>query len=138
MYVLGISCYYHDAAAALIEDGRLLSAAQEERFSRIKHDPSFPQRAIDLIPAITHVDGTGRLQTVHRDLSPRYYRLIEKVRGGHRGARDPQHVVQSQGRADRVVAGGRLPYLHAERHGCPRPSKRPRDQVTAAMRPGRA
>ncbi len=47
MYVLGVSCYFHDAAAALIEDGRLVAAAEEERFSRKKHDFSFPERAID-------------------------------------------------------------------------------------------
>ena len=46
-YILGISCFYHDAAAALIENGRVIAAAQEERFSRRKHDPSFPRRAID-------------------------------------------------------------------------------------------
>lgn len=47
MYVLGISCYYHDSAAALIEDGVLVAAAEEERFSRIKHDNGFPHHAID-------------------------------------------------------------------------------------------
>ncbi|MCI0407626.1 MAG: hypothetical protein L0191_03515, partial [Acidobacteria bacterium] len=47
MHILGISCYYHDAAAALIQDGRLVAAAQQERFSRRKHDPSFPAGAID-------------------------------------------------------------------------------------------
>lgn len=46
MNILGISCYYHDAAAALLQDGLLIAAAQEERFSRIKNDPSFPVRAI--------------------------------------------------------------------------------------------
>jgi carbamoyltransferase len=46
MNILGISCYYHDAAAALLRDGVLVAAAQEERFSRIKNDPSFPLRAI--------------------------------------------------------------------------------------------
>ncbi len=46
MNILGISCYYHDAAAALLQDGVLVAAAQEERFSRIKNDPSFPRRAI--------------------------------------------------------------------------------------------
>lgn len=46
MRILGISCYYHDAAAVLLEDGVLLAAAQEERFSRRKHDPGFPERAI--------------------------------------------------------------------------------------------
>ncbi len=46
MYILGISCFYHDAAAALIEDGKLVAAAMEERFSRKKHDNSFPQKAV--------------------------------------------------------------------------------------------
>lgn len=47
MNILGLSCYYHDAAAALLSDGVLVAAAQEERFSRIKQDPSFPRRAIE-------------------------------------------------------------------------------------------
>ena len=42
MYILGLSCYYHDSAAALIKDGILIAAAQEERFSRKKHDSGFP------------------------------------------------------------------------------------------------
>lgn len=46
MYILGISCFYHDAAAALIKDGALIAAAEEERFSRIKHDFDFPENAI--------------------------------------------------------------------------------------------
>ena len=46
MYILGISAYYHDSAAALLKDGKVVAAAQEERFSRIKNDPSFPRRAI--------------------------------------------------------------------------------------------
>ena len=45
--ILGISAFYHDAAAALLVDGRLAAAAQEERFTRRKHDPAFPARAID-------------------------------------------------------------------------------------------
>jgi carbamoyltransferase len=46
MYILGISCFYHDSAVALIEDGKLVAAAMEERFSRKKHDNSFPAQAI--------------------------------------------------------------------------------------------
>jgi len=46
MRILGISAYYHDSAAALIEDGQVIAAAQEERFTRKKHDPRFPHRAI--------------------------------------------------------------------------------------------
>ncbi|HLG94598.1 MAG TPA: carbamoyltransferase N-terminal domain-containing protein, partial [candidate division Zixibacteria bacterium] len=45
MYILGLSCFYHDSAAALIKDGELIAAAQEERFTRKKHDPSFPENA---------------------------------------------------------------------------------------------
>jgi carbamoyltransferase len=45
--VLGISAHYHDAAAALVRDGEIVAAVQEERFSRIKHDPRFPVRAIN-------------------------------------------------------------------------------------------
>lgn len=46
MDILGISCYYHDAAAVVLRDGQLLAAAEEERFSRIKHDFGFPKTAI--------------------------------------------------------------------------------------------
>ena len=45
--ILGISAFYHDSAAALVIDGEIAAAAQEERFTRKKHDEGFPQRAID-------------------------------------------------------------------------------------------
>ncbi len=47
MTILGISCFYHDAAACIIRDGRLLAAAQEERFTRLRHDAEFPVHAIN-------------------------------------------------------------------------------------------
>jgi carbamoyltransferase len=47
MRILGISAFYHDSAAALIDDGRIVAAAQEERFTRRKHDAGFPRRAIE-------------------------------------------------------------------------------------------
>src|SRR6476660_8967408 len=47
MNILGISCYFHDASAALLQDGRLIAAAEEERFTRKKHDYEVPQNAID-------------------------------------------------------------------------------------------
>ena len=47
--ILGISAFYHDSAAALIQDGEIIAAAQEERFSRIKHDERFPQNAIKYV-----------------------------------------------------------------------------------------
>jgi carbamoyltransferase len=46
MYILGISAFYHDSAACIIRDGEIIAAAQEERFSRVKHDERFPQNAI--------------------------------------------------------------------------------------------
>ena len=46
MHILGISCFYHDSAACLVRDGKIIAAAQEERFSRKKHDPGFPGNAI--------------------------------------------------------------------------------------------
>src|ERR1051325_3493853 len=45
--ILGISAYYHDSAACLVVDGRIVAAAQEERFTRKKHDASFPRQAVD-------------------------------------------------------------------------------------------
>jgi carbamoyltransferase len=47
MYILGISAFYHDSAACLVHDGRIISAAQEERFTRKKHDSAFPVNAIN-------------------------------------------------------------------------------------------
>ena len=47
MHILGISAFYHDSAAAIIRDGVIIAAAQEERFTRIKHDASFPRHAVD-------------------------------------------------------------------------------------------
>ena len=47
--ILGISAFYHDSASSLIIDGKIVSAVQEERFSRIKHDSSYPFNSIDYI-----------------------------------------------------------------------------------------
>ena len=47
MYTLGISCYYHDSAAAILKDGIVIAAIEEERFSRKKFDDGFPKLAID-------------------------------------------------------------------------------------------
>ena len=47
MHILGISAYYHDSAAALLRDGEIVAAAQEERFTRKKHDSRFPENAVN-------------------------------------------------------------------------------------------
>jgi len=46
VHILGISAYYHDSAACLLRDGEIVAAAQEERFTRVKHDPAFPSHAV--------------------------------------------------------------------------------------------
>ena len=48
-FVLGISAFYHDSAAAIIVDGKIIAAAQEERFTRKKHDASHPKNAINYV-----------------------------------------------------------------------------------------
>jgi len=61
--ILGISAFYHDSAACLVSDGKIIAAAQEERFTRKKHDAGFPQKAIEYclnagkisVSDITHV-----------------------------------------------------------------------------------
>ena len=63
MAILGISCHYHDSAACIVRDGKVLAAAEEERFTRVKHDSGFPKQAVNfcvqkagiLFPDITHV-----------------------------------------------------------------------------------
>ena len=47
--ILGISAFYHDSAAAILVDGKIIAAAQEERFSRLKHDSEFPKNAIQFV-----------------------------------------------------------------------------------------
>lgn len=57
MRILGISCYFHDAAAVLLEDGKLIAAAEEERFTRKKHDYDFPKNAIEFCLAKGRITG---------------------------------------------------------------------------------
>ena len=47
--ILGISAFYHDSAACILIDGKIVAAAQEERFTRIKHDPSYPHNAVEFV-----------------------------------------------------------------------------------------
>ena len=57
MYILGVSCYYHDAAAALLHDGMLVAATEEERFTRVKHDFGFPKNAIRFCLEQAEIEG---------------------------------------------------------------------------------
>jgi len=57
MYLLGVSAFYHDSAACLVRDGEIIVAAQEERFTRRKHDPSFPTNSIQYCLKEAQIDG---------------------------------------------------------------------------------
>ena len=82
MNILGISCYYHDAAAALLQDGILVAAAQEERFSRIKHDPSFPQHAINFCLERAGINASDLEYVVlHEKPMPKLERFLTSVLG---------------------------------------------------------
>ena len=56
MRVLGLSAFYHDSAAALVEDGRIVAAAQEERFTRKKFDAGYPRLAIDYCLSVGRIN----------------------------------------------------------------------------------
>ena len=55
VWILGLSCFYHDSAAALLKDGVLVAAASEERFSRLKHDAGFPEQAISFVLGVAGI-----------------------------------------------------------------------------------
>ena len=66
-YVLGISAYYHDSAAAVVRGGEIIAAAQEERFSRKKHDPRFPRRAVNYCLGEAFIDPSELAAVVFYD-----------------------------------------------------------------------
>lgn len=78
MHILGISAFYHDSAAALVRDGEIVAAAQEERFTRIKHDSRFPTKAAEFCLAQAGVELTDLDYVVFYD-KPflKFERLLE-------------------------------------------------------------
>src|SRR5262245_36379489 len=73
MNILGISAFYHDSAAALVRDGVIVAAAQEERFTRRKQDPSFPQQAM------AYCLRAGEIQPEHLDAVVFYEKPLRKA-----------------------------------------------------------
>ena len=89
MNVLGVSAYYHDAAAALVRDGEVVAAAQEERFSRVKNDPALPTRAIEhcLAEGGVATDGIDAVAYYEKPLTS-FVRVLKTFTAvGPRGAR---------------------------------------------------
>jgi carbamoyltransferase len=82
MKILGISAFYHDSAACLIEDGRIVAAAQEERFTRVKHDHRFPARAVAYCLAEGGIDGEGLDAVAFYDKPiTKFHRILETYLG---------------------------------------------------------
>lgn len=78
MKILGISAFYHDSAASLLDDGSIVAAAQEERFTRVKHDSGFPAHAIRYCLAKAGIQGTDIDQVVFYEKPlPKFERLLE-------------------------------------------------------------
>ncbi len=78
VYIVGISAYYHDSSACIIRDGEIVAAAQEERFSRVKHDDRFPARALGycLTEAGVTIDDVEHFVFYDKPL-PKFERLLE-------------------------------------------------------------
>ncbi len=80
MLILGISAFYHDSAVALIRNGEIIYAIQEERFSRIKHDPSFPFRSIEFIFREEKISYSDLDAVIFYDKPiPKFIRLLETL-----------------------------------------------------------
>ena len=78
MYILGISAFYHDSAACLLKDGEIVAAAQEERFTRKKHDSSFPSNAINYCLREAGISSTEIMNVVFYEKPfVKFERLIE-------------------------------------------------------------
>jgi carbamoyltransferase len=93
--VLGISGFYHDSAAALVVDGEVVAAAQEERFTRVKHDESFPANAIAYCLHVGQVEPGGIDAVVYYDKPiSTFVRLLRTyLRVGPKGFRSFQRAM---------------------------------------------
>jgi carbamoyltransferase len=79
-YILGVSCFYHDSAVTLINGGEIVFAAQEERFSRIKHDSSFPKRAIEAALDFAKIDSSDlKAVTYYEDPNLKSARVVSTI-----------------------------------------------------------
>jgi len=76
--ILGLSCFYHDSAACIVADGEIIAAAQEERFTRIKHDQDFPANAVRYCLAEAGIEGSGLDAVVFYDKPIlKFHRILE-------------------------------------------------------------
>ena len=100
MKVLGISAFYHDSAACLVEDGEIVAAAQEERFTRVKHDAGFPGNAVRYCLAEGGIGDGGLVATNDRDLAEK----IRSLRMHGEGSRYYHELIGINSRLDAIQA----------------------------------
>ncbi|MCX5398298.1 carbamoyltransferase [Streptomyces sp. NBC_00102] len=127
--VLGLSAYYHDSAAALVADGVPIAAAQEERFSRVRHDPAFPARAAAycLEQAGATLDDVSAV-AYYEDPALKYRRVLTTfAAAGPRGFESfaqslpewvsrKRHTVRTVGESLERLGLGRVPEIRVHRH----------------------
>src|SRR5437773_2357013 len=105
MYILGLNAYHGDAAAALIKDGELIAAAEEERFNRIKHCAGFPTQSIQYCLRTAGI-GIEEVQHVGISRNPAAH-LHKKILAGARRMINGQHVaVHATPKASLRLTGG--------------------------------
>jgi carbamoyltransferase len=134
MKLLGISCYYHDSAACLIDEGRIVAAAQEERFTRKKHDDGFPSHAVRYCLAEGGVETAADLGGVVFYDKPllKFHRILETYLAvAPRGLRSyvqavplwlreklwiPPRIQEALERCGMIGDGGDVPIFFTEHH----------------------
>lgn len=125
MRILGVSCFYHDAAACLVEDGNIVAAAAEEAFTRKKHDPGFPRKAIGYVLREAGVGVGGVDAVVYYDKPLRKFERIVRSHldrfpsGFGSFVRNFPTLIGTELRVPKVLAdelGYRGPVLYSEHH----------------------
>ena len=125
--ILGISAFYHDSAAALVVDGEIVAAAQEERFTRRKHDDRFPTQAVDVLP------GRGRARAGRR---ARLRRVLRQAAAEVRAAARNLSGVRAAGIP--IVPRGAAAVAQAQAAPAARAAAGARRRVPPALRVPRA
>lgn len=89
MNIIGISAFYHDSASALVRDGEIIAAAQQERFSRIKHDDSFPEDALNYCLREGRLDiNDVDLLAFYENPAIKFNRIMDMLANGNKGKKD--------------------------------------------------
>src|SRR5688572_8157455 len=125
MHILGVSCFYHDAAACLVSDGRIVAAASEESFTRKKHDSGFPREAIAYALRAGGIGVSDLSAVIYYDKPMRKFdrvvrsHLVNFPRGIRAFVRKMPHVISTELRIPKVLKdelGYTGPVLYSEHH----------------------